>query len=70
MCHGVRAASGGQIADLRYATAETYASIDAIVREGAYQQLGMPKFDFLTQEDTAAIRAYLLAQRAALINSQ
>ena len=70
MCHGFGAVSGGQVADLRYATAETYETIDAIVRGGAYQQLGMPRFDFLTQQDTAALRAFLLAQRQALIASQ
>ena len=67
MCHGFGAASGGQIADLRYATPETYAAIDTIVRGGAYQQRGMPMFDFFSTDDTAAIRAYLLSQRAALM---
>jgi quinohemoprotein ethanol dehydrogenase len=69
-CHGFGAVSGGQIADLRYATRETYDAIDSIVRLGAYQGLGMPMFEFLTETDTAAIRAFLLAQRAALISSQ
>ncbi|HUF74107.1 MAG TPA: PQQ-dependent dehydrogenase, methanol/ethanol family [Gammaproteobacteria bacterium] len=66
-CHGLGAVSGGQIADLRYSTAATYDALDSIVRGGAYQQLGMPIFDFFTEADTAAIRAYLLSQRAALI---
>jgi quinohemoprotein ethanol dehydrogenase len=70
MCHGFGAVAGGQIADLRYATAEIYASIDSIVRGGAYEQLGMPRFDFLTEQDTAALRAFLLAQRQTLIASQ
>jgi len=70
MCHGFGAVGGGQIADLRYSTAETYATIDTIVRGGAYEQLGMPRFDFLTEQDTAALRAFLLAQRQALIASQ
>jgi quinohemoprotein ethanol dehydrogenase len=67
VCHGIGAASGGQIADLRYASPETYQNIDSIVRGGAYQQLGMPMFDFFTAADTAAIRAYLLSQRQALM---
>ncbi len=67
MCHGVAAASGGQIADLRYAAPETYDMLDAIVRDGLYQQLGMPRFDFLSEADVAAIRAYLLSQRQALV---
>jgi quinohemoprotein ethanol dehydrogenase len=69
-CHGFGAASGGQIADLRYATRETYDSIDSIVRGGAYQGLGMPIFDFFTESDTAALKAFLLSQRQALIASQ
>ena len=64
------AVGGGQTPDLRYSTEETYASIDSIVRGGAYEQLGMPRFDFLTQQDTADLRAFLLSQRQALIASQ
>ena len=69
-CHGLFAGAGGQIADLRYATPEIYESIDSIVRGGAYQQLGMPMFDFFTEADTAAIRTYLLSQRQALMAAQ
>ena len=68
-CHGFGGAAGGQIADLRYATPETYQNIDAIVRGGAYQGLGMPQFGFLTEDDTAALRAFLLTQRQGLIDS-
>jgi quinohemoprotein ethanol dehydrogenase len=69
MCHGVAAASGGSIADLRYALPETYDAMDKIVREGAYQQLGMPKFDFLTAEDVAAVKGYILTRRKALTDA-
>jgi mono/diheme cytochrome c family protein len=69
-CHGFAAASGGQIADLRYATHETYDAIDSIVRGGAYEGLGMPRFDFFTESDTAALKAYLLSQRQTLIAAQ
>ena len=70
VCHGLGAAAGGQIADLRYALPDTYDAIDSIVRGGAYQALGMPMFEFLTESDTAALRAFLLSQRQALIVSQ
>jgi hypothetical protein len=30
----------------------------------------MPRFDFLTEDDTAALRAFLLTQRQGLIDSQ
>jgi quinohemoprotein ethanol dehydrogenase len=66
MCHGVAAVSGGAIADLRYALPSTYEALDQIVREGAYQQLGMPKFYFFKESDVAAIKSYLLARRKEL----
>jgi quinohemoprotein ethanol dehydrogenase len=69
MCHGVAAASGGSIADLRYALPETYDAMDKIVREGAYQQLGMPKFDFLTEQDLVAVKHYILSRRKALLDA-
>jgi quinohemoprotein ethanol dehydrogenase len=70
MCHGLGAASGGGIADLRYAAPATYEALDAIVRGGAYAALGMPQFDWLSGTDVDSIRSYLLAQRAALLATQ
>ena len=67
MCHSTAAASGGTLADLRYAQPATYDNMDQIVRQGAYQQLGMPKFDFLTEEDLAALKGYVLSRREALL---
>ncbi|MEP7312039.1 MAG: PQQ-dependent dehydrogenase, methanol/ethanol family [Pseudomonadota bacterium] len=66
MCHGVAAVSGGSIADLRYAAPATYDTMDQIVLQGAYQSLGMPKFDFLSEEDVAAVKSYVLARRKEL----
>ena len=67
MCHGVAAASGGSIADLRYASPATFEEFDRIVRQGAYAGLGMPMFDWFTENDVTAVRAYVLSRRAALI---
>jgi quinohemoprotein ethanol dehydrogenase len=67
MCHGINAVSGGTIADLRYAAPATYGMFDRIVRQGAYQGLGMPMFDFLSEEDVAAVKSFVLEQRAALL---
>ena len=69
MCHGVAAVSAGSIADLRYALPATYDSFDGIVRQGAYQQLGMPKFDFLGESDVAAVKSYLLSRRKELTDA-
>jgi quinohemoprotein ethanol dehydrogenase len=68
MCHGVAAASGGTVADLRYALPTTYAIFDQIVRDGAYANLGMPVFDWFSDADLEDLRAYLLAQRDALLD--
>ena len=69
MCHGVGAISGGTIADLRYAVPATYDALADIVRDGAYLGLGMPSFPWLGDDDLSALRAYLLAQRDALIDT-
>jgi quinohemoprotein ethanol dehydrogenase len=69
MCHGVAAVSGGTIADLRYALPATYVALDQIVRGGAYQQLGMPKFYFFKESDVAAIKSYLLSRRKELTDA-
>jgi hypothetical protein len=37
------------------------------VRGGAYQNLGMPMFSWLTEEDIEGLRAYLLSRRDALL---
>jgi quinohemoprotein ethanol dehydrogenase len=69
MCHGIAAVSAGSIADLRYALPATYDRFDQIVRQGAYQQLGMPKFDFLSQADVAAVKSYVLSRRKELTDA-
>jgi quinohemoprotein ethanol dehydrogenase len=69
MCHGVAAVSGGSIADLRYALPATYDALDRIVRGGIYQGLGMPKFDFLSEADVAAVKSYLLSRRKELTDT-
>jgi quinohemoprotein ethanol dehydrogenase len=61
VCHG-RNAIGG-VKDLRHMTAETHGKFDDIVLEGIYLDKGMASFaDLLTQEEVAAIHAYLIAR--------
>jgi quinohemoprotein ethanol dehydrogenase len=70
-CHGIGLAGGGGIADLRRSSPAVFASYQAIVREGSYLKLGMPAFKkWLSEEDVAAIRAYVLDGRAALIGGE
>jgi len=70
MCHGGGGASGGAIADLRYATEATYGIFQSIVRDGVYTGLGMPNLGAVVSENEAdAIRNYLLSLRAGLIEA-
>jgi quinohemoprotein ethanol dehydrogenase len=69
MCHGIGAVSGGPIADLRYALPGTYDLFDRIVRQGMYQGLGMPKFDFLSESEVAAVKSYVLSRRKELTDA-
>jgi quinohemoprotein ethanol dehydrogenase len=67
-CHGVGVVSGGVLPDLRKSDPRTYGMLDDIVLRGALLNNGMPRFDvWLRRDDVAAIRAYLLTRRAALL---
>ena len=71
LCHGMNGASGGAIADLRYASEDTYAIFESIVREGAYTSLGMPNLaSAVSEEELDTIKNWILAQRAVLIAQQ
>jgi PQQ-dependent dehydrogenase (methanol/ethanol family) len=71
LCHGAGGASGGSIADLRYAAASTYDNIQSIVRQGAYTSLGMPNLgEFVTEEQVESVKNWLLSRRAALMAEQ
>jgi PQQ-dependent dehydrogenase (methanol/ethanol family) len=61
-CHGMELVNAGSIpADLRRSgippSLETF---DKVVRGGAYRPLGMPQFDYLTDEQLQNIRAYII----------
>ena len=60
-CHGANVSSGGALPDLKYLPAATHARWDAIVRQGVYVGLGMPRFDhLLTEQESQAIHAYVV----------
>jgi quinohemoprotein ethanol dehydrogenase len=68
MCHGRNVSSGGSLADLRYAAPATYDIFQNIVRDGAYSGLGMPTLGaFLTEQETDAVKQYILSKRAELM---
>ena len=70
VCHGPGAESGGVLPDLRKSNSELLelANFTRIVRDGAFLPRGMPSFgEFLSAEDVAAIRQYVLSRRAALL---
>jgi PQQ-dependent dehydrogenase (methanol/ethanol family) len=63
VCHGYFAQSEGEVPDLRLAPPEIWGQYDNIVLNGALADGGMASFkDFLTKDDVAAIRAYVLQQ--------
>jgi quinohemoprotein ethanol dehydrogenase len=60
-CHGENAVGG--LKDLRFMTPETRREFNAIVLDGARKDKGMVGFrDILSQEDTDALNAYLVAR--------
>jgi quinohemoprotein ethanol dehydrogenase len=68
LCHGAGGASGGALADLRYAAPATYDIIQNIVREGAYGGRGMPNLGhILSEEDVEGVKNWLLSLRAQLM---
>jgi quinohemoprotein ethanol dehydrogenase len=71
ICHGAGGASGGSLADLRYAAPATYDIIQNIVREGAYGGRGMPNLgEWVTPEEVDAVKNWLLSLRAGLMSQQ
>ena len=63
VCHGYFAESTGEVPDLRLVPTDIWSQYDAIVRGGALSGGGMASFkDVLSQDDVAAIRAYVLHQ--------
>ena len=64
LCHGLLAVSSGVVSDLRYASAETHATWQDIVRGGSLRSEGMASFrDLVSSDQAEAIRAYVI-QRA------
>ena len=61
-CHGDEAIArfGGSVPDLRYATADTHATWQAIVVGGLKSSTGMPAMD-IEVDDSEAIRNYILS---------
>ncbi len=67
-CHGPSVNSGSQIPDLKYLGEAGHQRWDSIVRGGIYSGLGMPGFaDMLTQAESEAIQAYVVAATNASI---
>ena len=59
-CHGLGGESaGGSIPDLRR-LAYPFETFDSIVRQGSLSSNGMPKFDYLSDDQSKALYAYLI----------
>ena len=62
-CHGSGVTSGSSLPDLKYLSAASHESWEAIVREGAYASAGMPGFSHvLSESDSEAVHAYVVNQ--------
>ena len=61
-CHGMELLNAGAIPpDLRHSrVVPTLAVFDKVVRGGAYRALGMPQFDYLTDQQLQSIQAYIV----------
>lgn len=71
ICHGAGGASGGSLADLRYAAPATYDIMQNIVRDGAYGGRGMPNLgEWISVEEVEAVKNWLLSLRAGLMAVQ
>ena len=67
-CHGVDAASGGSVPDLRFAQESTHADFEAIVRGGARRRYGMPSLaEDLTPDQVCLVHAYVLDRTRASV---
>jgi quinohemoprotein ethanol dehydrogenase len=66
-CHGFGASGGGAIQDLRYSSESVFGAYPRIVLDGLYASAGMPSFkEWLSADDVAAIRAFIVSQRNRL----
>ena len=62
-CHGIGVVSDGSIPDLRRLDAVWYDNFNAVVLEGMMEKAGMPRFDDVLDEQSAAqIYAYIVEQ--------
>ncbi|MFK7896281.1 MAG: PQQ-dependent dehydrogenase, methanol/ethanol family [Myxococcota bacterium] len=62
-CHGSGGVSDGSIADLRHLSADTRSRFDDIVLRGAYEPIGMPRFEMdLDEKQASFVHAYLIEQ--------
>ena len=66
MCHGLAGVAGGYVPDLRASAVVISASaFAAVVRGGALESRGMPRFAELTPEDLESLRHYLRSRARA-----
>jgi quinohemoprotein ethanol dehydrogenase len=64
-CHGLGAVGGGATPDLRFSSPATFDKYPEIILEGSRSSQGMPSFkQWISADDVAAIRAYLLKRRS------
>jgi quinohemoprotein ethanol dehydrogenase len=67
-CHGVGAASGGPVSDLRKSHPTVFAHYPAILLRGSLRSSGMPDYSkVFTEQDVEDVLAYVISRRNALV---
>ncbi len=67
ICHAMNAVAAGIGPDLRASSVPSSAeAFDAVVRQGALMERGMPRFDQLDDTQVAALRQYVRSRTADL----
>ena len=62
-CHSLKGVGNGRLPDLRRLPRSMYDGFESIVRDGAVEGLGMPRFGHLmNQQEIAALKTYLLVE--------
>lgn len=62
-CHGINAVSDGAVPDLRHLDTVWHKNFNKVVLEGMMESAGMPRFDDVLDENTAAaVHAFILEQ--------
>ena len=71
VCHGDAGQGGGVLPDLRYSAPRVFDGYADILLEGRLLDVGMPSLaQFLSEDDVEALHAFVLSERAKLVEGR